>query len=345
MEGNKDLKIETVEMHTGGEPLRIITSGYPKITGKTILDKRRFVKENFDDLRNMLMFEPRGHFDQYGALIVEPDDDKADLAVLFMHNEGYSTMCGHAVIALGRFAIDYGYVKLSPSSLQQESHQQVNIQCPCGLVQANVEIKNQKTSAVSFISVPAFAFALDVEVKTERFGTVVIDISYGGAFYVLVSADKLGLNVETSDVRDLVDAADIITSAAKKQTKITHPEEEDLSFLYGTILTDGKDEYCQEPTSNLCIFADRQLDRSPTGSGVTARMALQYAKKQISLNVERKFTNAKVKSSFTAKVVKETKCGHFNAVNIQVGGHAYYTGKSTFTVEENDPLKNGFLLK
>ena len=112
MENCTELSIETVEMHTGGEPLRIITSGYPKIEGKTILDKRRYMKQNLDHLRKFLMFEPRGHFDQYGALLVEADHPEADLAVIFMHNEGYSTMCGHAVIALGRFAVDYGYVKV-----------------------------------------------------------------------------------------------------------------------------------------------------------------------------------------------------------------------------------------
>ena len=104
--------IETVEMHTGGEPLRIITSGYPEIIGDTILEKRRYVREHLDHLRRLLMFEPRGHFDQYGALLVKPDHPEADIAVIFMHNEGYSTMCGHAVIALGRFAIDYGYKKI-----------------------------------------------------------------------------------------------------------------------------------------------------------------------------------------------------------------------------------------
>lgn len=120
MEGIDQLTIETVEMHTGGEPLRIIISGYPEIKGKTILDKRRYLKENLDYLRRFLIFEPRGHYDQYGALLVKPDEESADLAVIFMHNEGYSTMCGHAVIALGRFAIDHGYVKVD-SALNRES--------------------------------------------------------------------------------------------------------------------------------------------------------------------------------------------------------------------------------
>lgn len=154
MELTENLKITTTEMHTGGEPLRIIESGYPEIKGSKILDKRQYVKKNLDAIRKFLMMEPRGHFDMYGALLVEPDIKEADLGVLFMHNEGYSTMCGHAVIALGRYAVDRGIIK-NPSSPET----MVNIQCPCGLVQCYVEYENGKTGQVRFHSVPAFAFA------------------------------------------------------------------------------------------------------------------------------------------------------------------------------------------
>lgn len=146
--------LSVVDMHTGGEPLRIITSGYPKIEGDTVLSKRRFVREHLDHLRKVLMFEPRGHYDMYGALLVQSELPDADLGVLFMHNEGYSTMCGHAVIALGRYAVDYALVK-TPSARET----QVNIHCPCGLVKAFVEYSYGKTGAVRFHSVPAFAFA------------------------------------------------------------------------------------------------------------------------------------------------------------------------------------------
>lgn len=155
MELNKEIKIKTTEMHTGGEPLRIVESGYPEIQGQTILDKRRFVKTNLDRLRTFLMTEPRGHFDMYGALLVKPDIPGAHLAVLFMHNEGYSTMCGHAVIALGRYAIDKGIVA-NPASPETE----VSIQCPCGLVKCFVQYDQGKTGRVRFHSVPAFVFAL-----------------------------------------------------------------------------------------------------------------------------------------------------------------------------------------
>lgn len=147
-------KLSVVDMHTGGEPLRIILSGYPDVKGDSVLAKRRYVREQLDHLRRVLMYEPRGHYDMYGALIVDSEKPEADLGVLFMHNEGYSTMCGHAVIALGRFAVDYKLVK-EPQSPET----QVNIHCPCGLVRAYVEYSHGKTGGVRFLSVPAFAFA------------------------------------------------------------------------------------------------------------------------------------------------------------------------------------------
>lgn len=229
-------ELSVVDMHTGGEPLRIILSGYPDVKGDSVLSKRRYVREHLDHLRRVLMYEPRGHYDMYGALIVDSELPEADLAVLFMHNEGYSTMCGHAVIALGRFAVDYKLVK-EPKSPET----QVNIHCPCGLVKAFVEYSEGKTGGVRFLSVPAFAFATgstnyfnssqvfecspglikyflpDVTVSVEGFGEVTVDISYGGAFYAFVNAQRFGLDVSKSRTRDLVDAATAVTRAVKSQ--------------------------------------------------------------------------------------------------------------------------------
>src|SRR5438093_13775431 len=152
------IAIETTEMHTGGEPVRIVTAGYPPIPGRTILDKRRYAREQLDHLRRFLLFEPRGHADMYGVIPVEPDHPEADLAVLFMHNEGYSTMCGHAVIALARWAVDTGRVP------PRRPDTAVAIQCPCGLVRARGDGRAGRAGAARFESVPAFAFALDAAV-------------------------------------------------------------------------------------------------------------------------------------------------------------------------------------
>ncbi|NXQ05050.1 T3HPD dehydratase, partial [Vidua macroura] len=209
---------------------------------------------------------------------------------------------------------------------------------------------------VRFHSVPAFAAATDLAVDVPGHGEVVVDIGYGGTFYAFLSAEQLGLDVCSSKTRDLVSAASAVTEAVKKQFKLHHPESEDLAFLYGTILTDGKDAFSEEPTTNICVFADEQVDRSPTGSGVTARIALQYHKGLIQLEQTRTFRSSTTGSLFTGKAVKatsililiplqEAKFGNYNAVIVEVSGEAFYTGTATFTVEEEDPLKHGFFLK
>jgi len=328
----------TVEMHTGGEPVRIVTHGYPDIPGATILEKRRHVRDNLDHLRRLLMFEPRGHFDMYGVIPVEPDLPEADLAVLFMHNEGYSTMCGHAVIALGRYAVDQGLVAAT------EPETAVVIQCPCGPVTVQVEVHDGKSGRVRFESVPAFAFARDKTVETPEYGPVTVDIGYGGAFYAVVPADQFGLDVRTSRTRDLVDAATIVSDAVKSQVPLAHPDDDDLAFLYGTILTDGLDAFSDQPTANICVFADAQVDRSPTGSGVTARVALQHRRGLIGLDKTRTFESV-TGAQFTGRAVRETACGDFKAVTVEVSGRAHYTGECTFTLEEGDAIGEGFILR
>ena len=328
------IEIQTVEMHTGGEPVRLVVGGYPPIPGATILAKRRHAQAHLDHLRRLLMFEPRGHFDMYGVLPVEPDLPGADLAVLFIHNEGYSTMCGHAVIALGRWAVDQGIVS------RKEGETRIAIQCPCGLVEAFVATDG----AVRFRSVPAFAFALDARVEVPGLGPVTVDIGYGGAFYALLPAARFGLDVRRSATRDLVDAASAVTETAKKQIPLSHPDDPDLAFLYGTILTDGADAYGEAASANICVFAAREVDRSPTGSGVTARIALQHARGLIGLGQTRRFESV-TGAIFTGKAVDKARAGGFEAVTVEVGGKAHYTGRASFTLEPGDEIGKGFLLR
>lgn len=324
-------------MHTGGEPVRIVTSGYPPVPGETILAKRRYAREHLDHVRRALIFEPRGHFDMYGVVPVDPDLPEADLAVLFMHNEGYSTMCGHATIALGRWAVDSGIVPMV------EPVTRLAIQVPAGLVRLAVDCVQGRTGAVRFESVPAFVAADAVPVDVPGSGTIPVDVAFGGAFYAFVPAIAFGLEVTTSPIRDLVDAAWSVTTAVAATVPLHHPDDADLEFLYGTILTDGADEWSESATANVCVFADRQVDRSPTGSGVTARVAIQYARGQIALGAERRFQGV-TGAIFTGRPVREVTAGDRSAVVVEVGGHARYTGEATFTVEDDDPLEP-FLLR
>lgn len=326
--------LSTVEMHTGGEPTRIIVDGWPAFEGRTLLDKRREAKERFDHLRRGLMLEPRGHDGMYGALLVEPDHPDADLAVLFMHNEGYSTMCGHATIALARWAVDSGRVA------RQQPETTVRLQCPCGLVTARVAADGM----VRFESVPAFAYALDRIAPTRTWGPVTVDIAYGGAFYAFLAADSIGLDLTASPMRQIVDAGEEIALAAAKAIAIAHPAEPDLAFLYGTILTDGGNGAEGRPSRNICIFAGRQIDRSPTGSGVTARMALQVARRQARFGDERLFESC-TGAVFTGKILRDASpVGRRKSVIVEVGGHAHQTGEARFRFDDDDPLREGFSL-
>lgn len=333
-----DTRIETVEMHTGGEPVRIVTGGYPPIQGATILDKRRFARDHLDAFRRLIMFEPRGHYDMYGVLPVAPDLPGADMAVLFIHNEGYSTMCGHATIALGRYALDQGLIKAGGDGTAQ-----LNLQCPCGMVEVHVAAAGPEKGRVSFRSVPAFAFALDVAVDVPGKGTVTLDIGYGGAFYAFLPADIFGLDVRRSPTADLVAAATAVTKAVQAQVQLHHPDDPDLAFLYGTILTDGGDGKGM-PTANICVFAAAEVDRSPTGSGVTARLALMAARGQVADGDERQFESV-TGSIFTGQIAARLQAGNFPAIRAEVAGRAYYTGRASFTVEAGDPLAGGFLLR
>jgi proline racemase len=326
--------LSTVEMHTGGEPTRIIVDGWPALAAPTLLGKRRECLERHDHLRRGLMHEPRGHDGMYGALLVEPDHPEADLAVLFMHNEGYSTMCGHATIALARWAVDSGRVK------RQEPETIVRLQCPCGLVVARVA----GDGSVRFESVPSFAYALDRLAPTSTWGPVTIDIAYGGAFYAFLAADSIGLDLKTSPMRAIVDAGEEIARATAKAVPIEHPDEPDLAFLYGTILTDGGDGVNGVPSRNVCIFAGRQVDRSPTGSGVSARMALQLARRQAKIGEERQFESC-TGSIFTGRAVREAPpVGLRKSAIVEVGGIAHVTGESRFRFDADDPLREGFTL-
>jgi len=332
------MTLKVVDMHTGGEPLRIVIDGYPDIPKGTILEKRAYVRDHLDHLRKILIFEPRGHYDMYGALLVEPDLPGADLAVLFMHNEGYSTMCGHAIIALGRYAVDEELVA------RQEPVTTVNIEAPCGLIVATVEVRDGMAGAVSFESVPAFLFARDQTIELPGFGAISFDIAYGGAFYALADCHQFGLEFGRDRVRDFVDAASALTETLKAEFPLSHPDHSDLAFLYGTILTDGKDAFSGEATKNICVFAEAEVDRSPTGSGVTARLAAMHAKGQIDIGQTRTFESI-AGSRFSGAVAKTAKTGPHDAIIARVGGRAYYSGRTEFIVEPDDNLGRGFLLR
>ncbi|KAL9092323.1 MAG: hypothetical protein Q9165_004497 [Trypethelium subeluteriae] len=375
-------------MHTCGEPTRIVTKGYPKLQG-TLLEQRRQAKEQYDDLRRRLMLEPRGHADMYGAILIQETElvssNEADIGVLFCHCEGYSQMCGHGTIALGRFLVDTDDLAIFPRRRHLRFNAadrtvSLNLHAPCGLVRVIIPTISDGSKAdgsrpVSFISVPSFATALgrslpikekDAWLALSKKGpphAVTIDIAYGGAFYALVSVEELGLQDGLQDL-DL-DTMKKIAMVIKQTVIETYPDlcqhqslSPDQCGLYSVIITDKRNSRPSQETVGaelgLCLFADGQIDRSPTGSGVTARVAAAYGAG------ERKTTDRWTYHSlvshanngsgaFIASIAKEvtvtTAAGNTTpAVTVSVEGLAFYLGKSSFISERQDPLRHGFLL-
>jgi proline racemase len=339
---NKDwLQIKTIDMHTGGEPLRVIIDGFPELKGNSVLEYRHNCKGNFDYLRTTLMFEPRGHADMYGCILLPPNDDDGDFGIIFLHNEGYSTMCGHAIIAVSTLAIKMKWVDF------QEGENVLKIDAPCGRITSFTNVKNGHVTGVRFHCVPSFVVGLDRTVEVEGLGEVTYDLAYGGAFYAYVDMAKnnFDFNLSTACYRVLITNGMKIKNAVIKADKeIRHPFEEDLSFNYGTIFIDNKKQSSGVDSRNVCVFADGEVDRCPTGSGVSGRMAIHKARKEIDYG-ETMTIESIIGSVFKGSVISEEDYGPFRAVIPQVEGTAYITGMQTFVIDPNDPMKNGFILR
>lgn len=355
-------RITVVDAHTEGEPLRVITGGYPQPRGDTVLERRRYAKAHLDRYRTALMYEPRGHADMYGCLIMPPVSEAAHFSVLFLHNEGYSTMCGHGILGVTRVVLEevlgdatHGggaslIRNLAPAAACPDGDVEVRIDTPAGLVTARAAVAAGRVHGIRFRNVASWAAALDAEVDVPGLGRVRYDIGYGGAFYAFVDAEPLGLTLTPPHARQLIDAGMRIKRAVMKAHPLSHPESPELAFLYGTIFT-GRAARAENHSRHVCIFADGELDRSPTGTGVSARAALLAARG--ALQVDRRAqdapTNVSIESilgtTFGVQVVATTRVGPHDAIVPEVSGRAFITGRSTFLLHDDDPLRDGFMIR
>ncbi len=329
--------ITTIDAHTAGEPLRVITGGLPPIPGDTILAKRRFMKDRLDFLRRALMWEPRGHADMYGAIVTEPVTPDGDIGVLFLHNEGFSTMCGHGVIALATVLVETGRIP-APSATTE-----IRMDTPAGRVTATVHRVDGRVDRVSFRNVPSFVLAPDQVVTVPGLGDIRCDIAFGGAFYAFVRAADAGVGLAETDFRQLIDIGMTIKRAVMDSVPIVHPVEEDLGFLYGTIFT-GPPADPAHHSRNVCIFADGEVDRSPTGTGVSARAALHHARGDIALN-DTITIESILGTCMSVRALEETRFGPHPAVIPEVSGQAFLTGHAEWWLDPHDPLRHGFILR
>jgi len=331
------LEIQTIDTHTGGEPLRIIISGFPELKGKTILEKRACAKYEFDQIRKALMWEPRGHADMYGAIIVEPETPDADFGVIFIHNEGYSTGCGHAVIALTKVFVETGLIP------KTEPVTKVKMDVPSGFIRSYAEVENGKITSVGFHNVPSFVQKLDAVIDVPGLGAIRFDLAFGGAFYAFVDVAQVGLDCNEKHHDALIETGMKIKHAIMDSVKMDHPTEADMNFLYGTIFI-GPAQDAKNHSRNVCIFAEGEVDRSPTGTGVSGRAAIHHARGEIGVK-ESITIESIIGSTFSVKVEETTTFGKYKAVIPEVKGNAFITGKNTFWINPNDPLKDGFILR
>jgi trans-L-3-hydroxyproline dehydratase len=275
----------------------------------------------------------------YGCVLTPPITSEADLGVLFMHNEGYSTMCGHGTIGLVTALLETGALPA------RGKHTPVNLDTPAGLVRATAHLNDaDHVEYVSFLNVPSFLYAHDIALDVDSYGRLTVDIAFGGAFYVVLPASQVGLRVSPEQTSSLVEAGEAIKQAINAHIQVRHPVEDDLSFVYGTIFTDTPADPAHH-SRNVCIFANGEVDRSPTGTGVSARLALHHAKGEITegqhIIIESILGSA---SAFTGRVVERTWVGSFEAVVPEVSGTARITGRHEFFLDPRDEIGRGFLL-
>ena len=330
-------KITTLDAHTEGEPFRVITGGFPELEGDTILERRRYMRDNFDYLRTALMWEPRGHADMYGCIVTPPVSPEADFGVLFLHNEGYSSMCGHGIIAMTTIAVETGMVAA------EDPVTTVKIDSPAGLVTAHAKMVDRRVDSVYFHNVPSFVLGLDETIDVPGLGKIQYDIAFGGAFYAYVKAADVGQGTGPKDYGALIEKGMAIKNAIMARRPIPHPFEEDLSFLYGTIFI-GEPHSHDTHSSNVCIFARGEVDRCPTGTGVSGRLALHYARGEIGIDQPIEIESI-LSTRFKGRVVETTSFGPYNAVIPEVEGRAWLTGRSEFWIDPDDPLKEGFVFR
>jgi len=326
-----------IDTHTGGEPTRTIIGGLPRIPGDTIVDKMTHLKENMDWIRTALMYEPRGHSVMSGVVITEPTHPEADIGVIFIETGGYLPMCGHDTIGVSTALVETGMVQV------EEPVTKIALDTPAGLTRVRIEVVNGAAKNVTFRNIPSFVFADDVDIDVPEMGKIKMDVVYGGNVYAILPADAIGTEICPENANKFIEKGRIIRDAVNAQLRIEHPEKPFINACTHV-------EFFGEPTlpeahvKNTVLFGDVGIDRSPCGTGTSAKVASLYAKGKLSLHEE--FIHESITGSlFKARAVEETRVGDYRAVIPEVTGSAHIMGLNQIFIDPDDPLKHGFLLK
>jgi proline racemase len=329
-------RVKTIDAHAGGEPLRLVVEGFPAPVGASMLDKRAWVRRRHDRVRRALMREPRGHADMYGAVLTEPVSAGAHAGVLFMHNEGYSTMCGHGVIAVVKVAIEQRLLQLPDPAAD------IVLDTPAGTVRARAILRGDgSVEAVSFVNVPSFVLRAGTPIEVDG-RTVPVDVAFGGAFYAIVDGEAAGVPIRGEELGRLRALGGSIRDRIDKAVDVVHPADARLCGIYGTIFT-GPPDAEGAHLRNVTVFADAQVDRSPCGTGTSAVMAVVDAMGL--LDPGGRFVHESlIGTTFSGTVEDRTSVGDLPAIVPRIEGRAWITGHHEFVLDDDDPLCDGFLL-
>lgn len=326
----------TVDTHTVGQPTRTIIGGIPYIPGRTVSDKMLYLKENEDWIRKVLMYEPRGNHVMSGVILTEPCVTGADIGVIFIEVGGYLPMCGHDTIGVSTTLIETGIIKAV------EPYTYITLDTPAGLVKVKVKVENNVAKEVTFTNVPSFVFARDVEIQVPTLGTVKLDISYGGNFYAIVQAEDVGLSVKPEEAKKIIAVGNMIREAVNRQVEVYHPEKPFITKVthveFSTLPTNP-----EATMKNVVVIPPGAIDRSPCGTGTSAKMAALHARGKLGLK-ERFVHESIIGTIFKCRILEETKAGGFPAIIPEVTGSAYVTGMHTFVIDPDDPIQEGFQL-
>ena len=326
----------TIDTHTGGEPTRTIIGGLPFISGKTIWDKMTYLKNNLDWVRTALMLEPRGHSGMAGVILTEPAHPEADIGVIFLETYGFAPMCGHGTIGVSTSLVETGMVGV------EEPVTHITLDTPAGLIPVRVNVEKGTARSVTFRNTPSFVLAEDIECDIPKFGKIKMDVSYGGSVFAILPAASVGIKICPENADEIIEKGKIIREAVNRQVKIQHPEIDCINACTHI------EFYSESPNpkvhaKNAVFFADRWIDRSPCGTGTSAKMAALYSKGVLKLDEE--FVHESIIGSiFKARAVAETSVGPYSAIIPEVTGSAHIMGINKFFIDPDDPLKHGICL-
>lgn len=329
------MKLKYCDTHTAGEPTRIVYEGFPELKGNTMMDRKNFVIENLPEIRTKTMLEPRGHENMFGAIVLEPANKEADKGVIFMDTGGYLNMCGHGSIGVATFIVESGMVE------KKEPITEVVLDAPAGLIKTKVFVENGVVKGVAIRNVPSFLYKENIKISTKSLSDINLDISYGGNFFALVDVEELGLNVDLKDIEKLKKYAYEIREEINNTIEISHPTERINTVDLVEIYEKPKNE--NENYKNVVIFGAGQVDRSPCGTGTSAKVATLYNRKELALNQEFKYDSI-IGTEFIGKALEEVKIENFEGIIPEIKGRAFLIGKGETISNEEDILDGGFLL-